>query len=273
MTNQSSPLPKTLPAGTRSKSGETALSELRLTDGRYVGRWRSSWNGDYEGSLHVANVVWTEVPITPPIEDRPIQAGDWVECVESCGTPTDGTSPGERFAVAKVTTFFAVPGLELKGRQGVWLASRFKRVDGPHPALSYAKAEREMEAHLASINSGRYPSGVDAPCSELPNSVAPAVPDTGLLRECDHCGESVGCAENCVTRADEPRPDPYTAHRLAMEPDSMCFLEPSDAALKARARNEAALRREAERPRGNPAERKSLAAGHPASWPSNEGED
>ena len=68
--------------------------------------------------------------------NRPIQAGDWVECVQQCGTPDDGTSPGERFVVAKVTDFLDVPGFELKGRKNIWLASRFKRVDGPRPAVA-----------------------------------------------------------------------------------------------------------------------------------------
>jgi hypothetical protein len=40
-------------------------------------------------------------------------------------------------------------------------------------------AGRAYTAHL----SGRSPSGLHGPCSELPNSVAPAVPDTGLLRD------------------------------------------------------------------------------------------
>src|SRR6478752_3239035 len=129
--SQPAELPLTLPKGTRSKSGETALSELRLTDGRYVGRWRSSWNGDYEGSLHVANVVWTEAPITPPIKDRPIRAGDWVECVNlEFAYPSDLLRIGGCYQV-----------VDLKDGELVvcgysWLASRFKRVDGPHPVTT-----------------------------------------------------------------------------------------------------------------------------------------
>lgn len=47
----------------------------------------------------------------------------------------------------------------------------------------YAAGFRAGMVYARQTNSGRSPGGAHSPCPELPNSVAPAVPDTGLLRE------------------------------------------------------------------------------------------
>lgn len=108
------------------------------------------------------------------------------------------------------------------------------------------------------------------PC-ECDNPVRPA----GLAeRHCPECGVTVvagpqvefplcaKCVERRAPMLKATRPDP----RMVQRDDAKPGMTPG-----ARARLAAWSR--AERPRGNPAERKMLAAGHPVSWPSCEGEE
>lgn len=213
--SQPAELPMTLPAGTRMADEYVCVATSTCTlrgsvyhDGlAYWADWEC-FGGSADGYVLPRDIDWTSVPITPPIEDRPIQAGDWVECVD-----TDGAvylRLGARYLVATASYALVIEADD--GDQYAYGRERFKRVDGPHPV------ETDW---------------------------------------CDHCGESAGCAENCVTRADEPKLDPYTAHRLK---EPACFTSMAD--LEARARNEAALRREAERPRLT-ADARELAKPHP----------
>lgn len=136
--------------------------------------------------------------------------------------------------------------------------------------ITETRAHRaEQKERIGSSHNVGKPDGVRAPAS----SVAPAVPDTGLLRECNECHapakldpDNGMCAYCCTSTAhgDESRKGQDAIMRFSTDRHH---------GEAARARNEAALRREAERPRGNPAERLSLSAGHPRSWPSNEGDD
>lgn len=94
-----------------------------------------------------------------PVAERPVQVGDWVECVNDCSARDHLICAGERYRVLAVSFELervSLFGVEDAGDCG-WNITRFKRVDGPHTAA-----------------------------------------------ECAHCGESAGCAENCVTRATEP---------------------------------------------------------------------
>lgn len=153
--------------------------------------------------------------------DRPIQAGDWVECVDN-GSRRDRLTVGARYQVERVRgdALMARPQLDLYGVESPvfgWCLSRFKRVDGPHP-------------ETATIVTGNAQSSV--------------------------AGEA-------------PKRDPYTEHRLALD----CY---SRATTDSHERNVAARKRmdRAEKPRvTNRAQQKQMAAGHPASWPSNEGEE
>lgn len=72
-------LPKTLPAGTRTTSKLTALSEVRF-DGRfYIGEWNQ---GDFTGGMFPGSIRWTSVPI---VDATP-------ECA-CCGAPACRTQP------------------------------------------------------------------------------------------------------------------------------------------------------------------------------------
>src|SRR6478735_3364760 len=78
-------LPKTLPKGTRFKYGDVAWlaqETMILKEGSvmYIGPIRAGKNRD---SMAQARYVdWTSVPLSEPA-DRPIQAADWVECVNA----------------------------------------------------------------------------------------------------------------------------------------------------------------------------------------------
>jgi|SRR6478735_1694959 len=241
-------LPKTLPVGTRTRVGEVATDELRFTtdvyEQGYSGTWASGGRNPYAGTASAKAVDWTSVPITPPVKDRPIQAGDWLECVNAT-CRDEALTVGERYQVERMSEQsdprrpqFALVGVESPAFG--WCASRFKRVDGPHPVS-------EVEQLCASCE---QPAGYCAEnCAVRP-------------RECSECHalaalfQADGLCAYCVRRLN----DSDEEQRESMDGPR--------AKPKVRAHTEAALRREAERPRGNPAERKSLAAGHPASWPS-----
>jgi hypothetical protein len=244
-------LPLTLPAGTRFECCPGYLmvftGEARLTHSRdYNGDCRSiDGRGlDFdESAVEPACVDWTSVPLPEPA-DRPIQAGDWVECVDADSALTHLTL-GHRYQVVELS------GRELVFEAGglYWYASRFKCVDGPH-----------VEAM--------------APTSPVPPP-RPLTP--GNTGDCLLCGAACGYAHKpgCPakpTASATPKRDPYTEHRLTVEPDSACLRDPKPEALAARARLAAWER--SEQPRvANRAERKQLAAGHPSGWPSNEGEE
>ena len=245
MSNQSQPaiLPATLPAGTRTRYGNEATSELTLTDER---RYHGNWSGfAHQISLGAYIIDWDLVAVqaaVPAEEDRPIQAGDWVECVRDWGS-CGGLCLGERH---KVNYAYKLDSGELgvQFENGfTWVASRFKRVSGPHPTSS-------------------VPVGTGNAQSSGTGDVDRKACSDGMC----------GACENCLRRARErweSKRDPYTEHRLSVD-------EHADTSLyttgHASARLEAWSR--AEKPRvTNRAQRKQMAAGHPASWPSNEGEE
>jgi len=220
-------------------------------------------------------------------EDRPIQAGDWVECVNA--TDAGELELGARYQVDVVT-------MGSLGVVNVGLAStgitrhdyRFKRVDGPHPVnastdsiLCYECSEHDGlgDGDMLRVVCAQCPLGEKPEAKYEPG-------DPRAHAYCKECGVTVVagtrcefplCAK-CSERRNPPaKRDPYTEYRLnkseVMVEKATWDYPQNQWVRHTREADEAALRREAERPRGNPAERKSLAAGHPASWPSNEGED
>ncbi len=255
MSNQPQPaiLPATLPAGTRTRYGNEATSELRLTAaGGYHGSWACF---PLPTQFEVSVIDWDLVAVqaaVPAEEDRPIQAGDWVECVRDWGS-CGGLCLGERH---KVNYAYKLDSGELgvQFENGfTWVASRFKRVDGPHPKDS-AEPQRVTSAVATA------------------SSVAPAVPDTGLLREqCRECSAPTALRDGLCVYCNRQTRGGESA-RQEMD---------SDVAYAARGnpRNVAAERRleawsRAEKPRvTNRAQRKQMAAGHPSGWPSCEGEE
>jgi hypothetical protein len=220
-------LPLTLPAGTRTRMGLIACGAgWRFNDalGVYAGEVADYPGGPVRNSYVVCRpeqVNWETVPVPlpAPAADRPIQAGDWVECIEHWSRSSPPQGIGDRFEVVGMVgsslCFAEYPC-------AAWLVERFKRVDGPH-------------------------------CDRIATQCSDA-----------QCG---GC-DSCINRQRDyyaeltTKRDPYTEHRLAVEPDSACMRDPKPEALAARARLAAWER--AEKPRvANRAEARELAKLHP----------
>jgi len=142
-------LPATLPAGTRTRYGNEATSELTLTDQR---KYAGGWVGFADTlSFSAESINWNLVAVqaaVPAEEDRPIQVGDWVECGEK---PTGAIAPHARVKVDRVC--FGKSGEPLLGIADSWhYAIMFKRVAGPHPAKS--DADNHIEEVCASCREG-----------------------------------------------------------------------------------------------------------------------
>jgi hypothetical protein len=165
--------------------------------------------------------------------DRPIQAGDWVECVDA--RVSVHLVLGHEYHVAEVTGagWFVLTGVDCT----MYAPFRFKRVDGPHPAKEALCQACEQPAGYCAENCPTRPRDEPA-CSECK---APAALDP----DCGMCGY-------CKRRA---------------QPVAM-WIFPSELAARQRL---AAIERK-ERPRVTATSR-MLAAGHPVGWPSNEGEE
>jgi len=173
-----------------------------------------------------------------PEADRPIQAGDWVECVDRHGTAF--LDLGKLYEVAAVHDGVVLANCPTRH---AYESSRFKRVDGPHPKDS-AEPQRVTSAVATA------------------SSVAPAVPDTGLLREqCRECRAPTALRDGLCVYCNRQTRGGESA-RQEMD---------SDVAYAARGnpRNVAAERRleawsRAEKPRvTNRAEAAELAKPHP----------
>lgn len=124
-----------------------------------------------------AEDVFAEETVSQPTptpasgEACPIQAGDWVECIGDYPVKAE-VKQGCRYQVAFTeVNSFGEPCLRVTPYGLRISTAMFKRVDGPHPAKDSAEPERVTSA----------PATV---CS-----VAPAVPDTGLLRDKPTCSE------------------------------------------------------------------------------------
>jgi hypothetical protein len=266
-------LPLTLPAGTRSTCGSVATVELQLRkaslfDGAcaYWGRWDD--DGPHVGlSYFRAHAIdWTSVPLpaTPEPADRPIQAGDWVECIEHWVHSSPPQGIGDRF---EVTHLGALGSLCFAEYPCVaWLVERFKRVDGQH-AETATPLEKTVRAQLYGVDPGHSERGVVSRVTIAGGKIVAVEPiqssGAGEARKCESCGAGAPIGMRFCT---------YCPGRAEGD---ICALNDEDF----EARNEAARERMAgmdrsERPRvTNRAERKQLAAGHPSGWPSNEGED
>lgn len=241
--SQPAELPLTLPAGTRSKHKMPYVSEKTATlsplhGGCYMGDW---------GEAHVSGIEaewidWTSVPIAPPVEDRPIQAGDWLECVNAT-CRDEALTVGERYQVERMfeqsdprRPQFALHGVESPAFG--WCASRFKRVEGPHPV-----EVGEVKAHDGPVVVVRDGHGNIDTVPQCGGCSAPAT--NGAW--CAYCA----CSTN-GGRQDRGVTDRIAASATSKSPR---MVEPGK-------KLEAALRREAERPRLT-ADARELAKPHP----------
>lgn len=128
-------------------------------------------------------------------QDRPIQAGDWVEAIREAGDGSAAIASGQRCKVADVDASIAEPWLRLQGKFGWWDARCFKRVDGPHP---------ESMCH-----------GCDAPpgyCEET-CPVRPREPE--LPRTCATCTSPATTGDHCVYCAGQSRSSAETSRYMA----------------------------------------------------------
>lgn len=245
-------LPLTLPVGTLASSGDDrATAELRLRgtpsgDLAYWGRW----NGESADSYYrPRDICWPSVPLPEPA-DRPIQAGDWVECIGDYPVRAE-VKQGCRYRVAFTEiNSFGEPCLRVSPVGLRISTAMFKRVDGPH-VETMTQLEKTVRAQLYGVDPGHSERGVVSRVTMAGGKIVAVepVPPSGV-------GEAT-------------KRDPYTEHRLRVEElaDSWRYRD-----LQAMQRLAAWER--AEKPRvTNRAERKQLAAGHPNGWPSNEGEE
>ncbi|HYQ47116.1 MAG TPA: hypothetical protein VER11_34335 [Polyangiaceae bacterium] len=177
-------LPATLPAGARNCNGIVFLSEMRLNGECYNGRVRFVSGAEEVGDVHIRTVDWASVPVAQlEPADRPIQAGDWVECVNQ-GTATF-LRQGEKYLIESVQALDGNRRLQLLGSAIFWREFRFKRVEGPH---SESAPEREP---CCMADAGGYACSCPRPRLH---------PD----KLCAGCEQPVGyCAENCPDRSRE----------------------------------------------------------------------
>lgn len=235
-------LPLKLPAGTRTIYGNTFHGEVTLDGAAQVYLGRTSEGGPVL-AFHAVSIAWSTVPVpdaTPESEearpDRPIQAGDWVECVRSVGSGGRLTI-GERKLVTTVYEMAGDEKVSFDQNDFYWLASRFKRVDGPHQMEAVNPAE-ELCA------SCERPAG----CCAENCAVRP--------RECSECHalaalfQADGLCVYCVRRLNDS------------DEEQRENMDGPRAKPKVRAHTEAALRREAERSRLT-ADARELAKPHP----------
>jgi len=164
MSNQSQPaiLPATLPAGTRTRYGNEATSELTLlaASERYCGHF-TGFSGPV--TFGVAVIDWDLVAVqaaVPAEKDRPIQAGDWVEVTSG----NDSLPLSSRHAVrASWEDQYGDKYLDLDGfGLGGWDLDRFRRVDGPHPQSADEPTTASCP-ECQKIGFGHYPG-----CSRQP---------------------------------------------------------------------------------------------------------
>ena len=238
-----STLPSSLPAGTLFVyydatwvAQETmALDEAGLF---YWGKVTANGGGSRDGKAQARLVDWSSVTapqLATPVEARPIRAGDWVECVRATGSGA-GLTVGQRRQVGAAFDIGGEWKVAFVGVEFFWLASRFKRVDGPHPETSSSGATGTGNA--PSVASGE----VKPTCSEC-GAVAPLLASF----KCEYCDKRKLCDARIAALTDEDRRMVEPRKRLA--------------AIEQR-----------ERPRVT-ATRTMLDRGHPVCWPSNEGED
>lgn len=192
---------------------------------------------------------------TPTPEARPIQAGDWVECVGDYPVKAE-VKQGCRYRVALTeVNSFGEPCLRVSPAGLRISTAMFKRVDGPHPNSSEPGAYELMEC----CGRERDKDGCPNPHCECPAPVKPSSVPVGT-----------GNAQSSGTGG---AVDPYTEHRLKREPMWLREPEPTDPEARKRTEDWLAALAQSERPTRSRAERASLEAGHPASWLSNEGEE
>lgn len=184
-----SPLPETLPVGTLYRTAVSPECLFRFRE--EAKRGFSSWGAPVyfgkiaridpgedlaqDGMAQVGMVDWAHWRTLIAAQDRPIQAGDWVECVDA--GRFQSIENGQRYRVERVHMFGMSGDLYLEGRLSNYGAFRFKRVDGPHP-----------EAH------GRCDE-----CGNLPEN---------------HHSLTCSCSTHVVDPV-TPQPDPYVTRRLA----------------------------------------------------------
>lgn len=251
-------LPKTLPAGARNHNGIVFLSEMRLAGEQYNGRVRFRDGTESVRDIHLRTIDWTSVPLPEPA-DRPIQAGDWVECVDE-NRAYRKLRAGDRYEVAIVDRLAdGSPGIALAGDAGLWWAAhRFKRVDGPHPDTTECMCASCFEGGCFGEQECALAGDGKWYCVKVCLSEA-------LERYGAHKDSSVpigtGNAQSSGA-GEDPKRDPYTEHRTIVEPYFANTRPLTSEAIAARARLEAWSR--AEKPRvTNRAEAAELAKPHP----------
>jgi hypothetical protein len=203
MSNHPQPetLPNTLPLGIKA-AGLNLMSDARLiqtpTGPAYAGSWQDG-NNLVAWDAPASQVDWGSV-------ERPIQAGDWVECTKACGTIVDGIKEGERFRVARLEKFFDAPGLVLHCRGGIWIADRFKRVDGPHPERFSCKVCDQSHASAYEHQFNSADRGYCASCYQIAARKVRGAQDASVPVE------TVNAQPSKVGEA--AKRDPYTEHSL-----------------------------------------------------------
>jgi hypothetical protein len=170
--------------------------------------------------------------------DRPIQAGDWVECVDARGTAYLET--GRRYEVA-VSNYAGIVLANFQSRHA-YDADRFKRVDGPHPES------------VPVVNADAQSSG--------------AFEDTGEASVCRSCPSPATHGDYCVYCANETeggcdsREHIDMVTMVQMREGKMSDGSPIRGELAARARLEAWSRAEKPRVR-NTADQREFRKPHP----------
>lgn len=147
------------------------VPKLGIADAAWVRERLDEFRHDFKASLYARPFTVKPFalpsPPAPVSEARPIQAGDWVECVDA--SLSRFLVSGHEYHVAEVrgAGWFVLTGVDCT----MYTPARFKRVDGPHPAKDSAEPQRVTSTAATAT------------------SVAPAVPNTGLLRDKPTCSE------------------------------------------------------------------------------------
>lgn len=239
-------LPATLPAGTRTRYGNEATSELTLDAkcGVYCGHFAG-----FSGTLAfgVVAIDWDLVAVqaaVPAEEDRPIQAGDWVEVTSG----NDSLPLSSRHAVrASWEDQYGDKYLDLDGfGLGGWDLDRFRRVDGPHPEKT--PLEQRVESILYGVDPGISEQG----------TVSRVTMRGGQIESIESVPVGTGNAQSSGM-GEAPKRDPYTEHRLNVDERADTWLRTTAESARRSLRWE-----QAEKPRvTNAADQRELRKPHP----------